>query len=864
MRNYTRKKSKTRKRILYGGRLTEDNLRFLIKNCNGIKKNLRILREHLDSQHPQKSREISNGDLKLYLIYMASGLGKKNQIVKSIRKRDKMGKTIKKVFKHNDKNPPTQPFAPYSPLVSSSSSSDDDDGPGSPERRMYNSDPGPIKRREGMFHSDSGLGSGRRRMRYVEPGPDIPRDTRLKAAEESERIRIADENSRAVPVVIVGATGPFAPYINGHFDPTREVGADGRLIYINAGNPNVCLEHVGGYWSVKPMSEKGTPSYYASVEGNCALLECSSRQWILADGMRGSIPNPMIRLLSQQEYSLEIEEAQRRRQAAEAAEAQRRRHAAEAAEAQRQRDAAAEAQRRHDAAAAEAAEARRRRDAEAHRLKGSKSKDKSSENISQPIYYLDKGWSLYIGDDGTPLFIHTDGRRVRNLPDELEDLYDSSGQRLPEAAAAPSRRVPNSEQLVVVHTNDYPIEDRLLFYQQGLSKKQEAKPKPRSRWDKPRKLELPVMPSEKIKSKKRKRGTSEIGVNPLDSNMSSSGSFDPVFSISRDNSLGSSGALSSGLSSIGSQGSKNRDRLKELADNANDVVNFESQESVPDLSSPIGLGEDNLRQLQNIEADSDSISPMGLDSTELINLARVKLDNDRDPLNSRNRVVPGSDANDGLGLSASSRSSHDSLAGQMGRLKLQSSDRSESDESAIVNIDQPYNVTIQYTPEHPRKPVIKPASLRVTNAGLNITIDGRQATLDVRVLREVFAFNIARSIDMKETCRDTITAARENTAGNFASSKCVKVTKNRAAIDQTPSLAPTSITIPFTINFNSITDCDNFKEAIETIRNIDQEGGKKRNNTKKQSHRKTYKYIQHRRKYKTKKNKKSKRSKRHT
>ena len=951
-RNRTRKKPRSGKRNMRGGRLTEEGLRFLINACKGVKPNVESIRTYLQNYHKDRADTFSKSDIKIYLGYMGSSISTKHEMFAVIKRKDReaaererLGLDVKipprdRDRKHTERRRSRRrhrrhyPTPPPSPLSSSSSSSHGDDGHGSgrrsmfrgrdgpisPKGRIYSSDPGPSKRREGMFHSDSGLGSGRRRMRYVEPGPDIPGDTRLKAAEESERIRIADENSRAVPVVIVGATGPFAPYINGHFNPTREVGADGRLIYINAGNPNVCLEHVGGYWSVKPMSEKGTPSYYASVEGNCALLECSSRRWMLADGRRGSIPNPMIRLLSQQEYSLEIEEAQRRRHAAEAA---------EAAEAQRQRDAAAEAQRRRDAAAEAEAEARRRRDAEAHRLKGSKSKDKSSENISQPIYYLDKGWSLYIGDDGTPLFIHTDGRRERNLPDELEDLYDSSGQRLPEAAAAPSRRVPNSEQLVVVHTNDYPIEDRLRFYQQGPSKKQEAKPKPRSRWDiKPRKLELPVMPSEKNKSKKRKRGTIGIAVNPLDSNMSSSGSFDPVFSISRDNSLGSSGALSSGLSSIDSQGRMNRGRMNKLASDA-DIVNFESQEEVPDLSSPIGLGEDegaslaakvalpnaDLLRLQNrvnerenqllsslsssssglsssgslgsknrgrmnkLASDADIVnfesqeevpdlsSPIGLGEDEGASLAaKVALPN-ADLLRLQNRVNERENqllSSLSSTSSASSRSSHDSLAGQMGRLKLQSSDRSESDESAIVNIDQPYNVTIQYTPEHNRKTVIKPASLRVTNAGVNITIDGRQATLDVRVLREVLAFNIARSIDMKETCRDTITAARENTAGNFASSKCVKVTTNRVAIDQTPSLAPTSITIPFTINFNSITDCDNFKEAIETIRNIDQEGGKKRNNTKKQSHRKTYKYIQHRRKYKTKKNKKSKRSKRHT
>jgi hypothetical protein len=113
---------------------------------------------------------------------------------------------------------------------------------------------------------------------------------------------------------------------------------------------------------------------------------------------------------------------------------------------------------------------------------------------------------------------------------------------------------------------------------------------------------------------------------------------------------------------------------------------------------------------------------------------------------------------------------------------------------------------------------------------------------------------------MKETCRDT--PARENRARNFASSKCVKITTKREAIDPTPSLAPTSITIPFIINFDNITKCDEFLGHLETIRNIDQGGGKRRNNTKKQSYKKSNKYIQHRRKYKTKKSKRSTKSKR--
>jgi hypothetical protein len=106
------------------------------------------------------------------------------------------------------------------------------------------------------------------------------------------------------------------------------------------------------------MSVKGTPNYYASVQGNCALLDCSSRQWMLGDGKKGSILNPAIRLVSQEQYTHETAELQRRHDAeiaAAAAETQRRRAASAAA--------AAEAQRQHDAEIAAALEAQRRRNA---------------------------------------------------------------------------------------------------------------------------------------------------------------------------------------------------------------------------------------------------------------------------------------------------------------------------------------------------------------------------------------------------------------------------------------------------------------------------------------------------------------------
>ena len=81
---------------------------------------------------------------------------------------------------------------------------------------------------------------------------------------------------------ISGATGVHAAAINGFFEPTQEMGLDGRLILTKRGDAGMVMEHFGGRWQVKLVSDKGKDIRFASVEGGCALAACTSRPWRLS------------------------------------------------------------------------------------------------------------------------------------------------------------------------------------------------------------------------------------------------------------------------------------------------------------------------------------------------------------------------------------------------------------------------------------------------------------------------------------------------------------------------------------------------------------------------------------------------------
>jgi hypothetical protein len=126
-------------------------------------------------------------------------------------------------------------------------------------------------------------------------------------------------------------------------------------------------------------------------------------------------------------------------------------------------------------------------------------------------------------------------------------------------------------------------------------------------------------------------------------------------------------------------------------------------------------------------------------------------------------------------------------------------------------VNKEYNVTIQYTPPYSAK-VTRGAILRVVDRTVSIEINGKNVELSLQVLSSDLDFNVTQSFDMNTTCRDRNLEPREEVAANFAQSKCIKVT----AINAPPELTP--LHIPFIINFNSITECDEFKAIVDNIR----------------------------------------------
>ena len=91
--------------------------------------------------------------------------------------------------------------------------------------------------------------------------------------------------------------GVYSAVINGFFEPTQEKGGDGRVIYAKRDEPSVCIEHFGGHWQVKSMSERGTDNCFATVEGDCAIEACTSRVWYLWDDHAGWNDAPDVRML---------------------------------------------------------------------------------------------------------------------------------------------------------------------------------------------------------------------------------------------------------------------------------------------------------------------------------------------------------------------------------------------------------------------------------------------------------------------------------------------------------------------------------------------------------------------------------------
>ena len=85
-------------------------------------------------------------------------------------------------------------------------------------------------------------------------------------------------------VFISGAAGPCSAGINGFYTVTEEKSSDGRVVLSKRGDASMCIEHFAGTWLVKSVSSKGKDACIASVQGGCALEDCTSRVRMVDNG----------------------------------------------------------------------------------------------------------------------------------------------------------------------------------------------------------------------------------------------------------------------------------------------------------------------------------------------------------------------------------------------------------------------------------------------------------------------------------------------------------------------------------------------------------------------------------------------------
>jgi hypothetical protein len=108
----------------------------------------------------------------------------------------------------------------------------------------------------------------------------------VKAAEQTAAAAraVAEDNNRAAPVLISGATGCYANSMNGLFAPTKERSSSGRVVYRKCCDAHMCIEHINGQWQIKPDQDLGRSALQGSVVGGCALEACIDRVWRVGDG----------------------------------------------------------------------------------------------------------------------------------------------------------------------------------------------------------------------------------------------------------------------------------------------------------------------------------------------------------------------------------------------------------------------------------------------------------------------------------------------------------------------------------------------------------------------------------------------------
>ena len=102
----------------------------------------------------------------------------------------------------------------------------------------------------------------------------------------AEARAVAADNARAGPVFISGAAVLRSAAINGFYTVTEEKSSDGRVVLSKRGDASMCIEHFAGAWEVLPVSSKGKDTCTAYVQGGCALEDCTSRVWRVANGKK--------------------------------------------------------------------------------------------------------------------------------------------------------------------------------------------------------------------------------------------------------------------------------------------------------------------------------------------------------------------------------------------------------------------------------------------------------------------------------------------------------------------------------------------------------------------------------------------------
>ena len=117
---------------------------------------------------------------------------------------------------------------------------------------------------------------------------------------------VAEENTRAAPVFISGATGPKAEFINGYFLPTEEKGLDGRLVYRKQLDQSRCvmrfrfsvvLKHQAGKWQIQYISDEGGKLCVAWIQGGCSMEFCTSCLWKVYNGKTWN-DQPRVKILT--------------------------------------------------------------------------------------------------------------------------------------------------------------------------------------------------------------------------------------------------------------------------------------------------------------------------------------------------------------------------------------------------------------------------------------------------------------------------------------------------------------------------------------------------------------------------------------